>query len=124
MEIDYIALFVRDLESALYFYRDVLGFEFPYPPKHQGIEGRSGRLKIGLYDRVWLTRLLGDRGQVGIGGYPVLLSMTVPDLERTYAHLLQAGVTILTPPSWMPWGQRLLFLEDPDGNLLEIVQQP
>ncbi len=122
MEIDYLALFVQDVSRSLQFYREVLGFQFDQPPSQDGVEGRSGSLKIGLYDRRWLPRLFGNQGVRDISGYPFLLSMTVPDLEATYQGLLASGVTILTPPRLMPWGQRLLFLEDPDGNLLEIVQ--
>jgi lactoylglutathione lyase len=123
MEIDYIALFVADVQRSLIFYRDVLGFEFSKPPQPDGAEGRSGTLRIGLYERSWLPKLLGDRGQEAINGNAFLLSMTVIDLDQVYQQLLKAQVHIVQPPQLMPWGQRILFFNDPDGNLLEIVQQ-
>jgi lactoylglutathione lyase len=123
MEIDYIALFVADVERSLTFYRDVLGFEFSKPPHPDGTEGKSGALRIGLYNRSWLPKLLGDRGRDAISGTAFVLSMTVADLEQAYQQLLQAQVNILQPPQLMPWGQRILFFNDPDGNLLEIVQR-
>jgi lactoylglutathione lyase len=123
LEIDYIALFVTDVEHSLQFYRDVLGFEFPKPQKRGGVEGYSGCLKVGLYDRSWLPQLFGERGHVPISGQPFLLSMTVDDLDAIYAQLLTQGVTPLSPPQQMEWGQRILFLTDPDGNLLEIVEK-
>ena len=122
MEIDYIALFVSDVQRSVTFYRDALGFEFTTPTKPDGAEGRSGRLRIGLYDRSWLPRLLGEAADHPISGHPFLLSMTVPNLEASYQRLQQLEVTILQPPQSMDWGQRILFLADPDGNLLEIVQ--
>jgi lactoylglutathione lyase len=125
MNIDYIALFVTDVDRSVAFYRDVLGFDFPKPPKHDGCEGRSGQLKIGLYHRSWLPQLLGkgalDPPEAG-QAYPFLLSMTVPDLDAAYAKLLQCQVEIVQPPQVMPWGQRLFFCKDPDGNLLELVE--
>ena len=137
MEIDYIALFVSDVGRSLVFYRDVLGFRFDKPAKSDGAEGYSGKLKIGLYDRQWLPKLIGDRGNQVISGNPFLLSMTVPDLDQTYQQICdrQAGqqdvlnnlaipIDIISPPTLMSWGQRILFLSDPDGNLLEIVQAP
>lgn len=123
MEIDYIALFVADVHRSLAFYRDGLGFSFSKPATAEGVEGRSGSLRIGLYDRLWLERLFGARGKQPISGYPILLSMSVPDLDATYQQLLAKGIQTLTPPQQMNWGQQLFFLEDPDGNLLEIVQQ-
>jgi lactoylglutathione lyase len=130
MEIDYIALFVTDVARSHIFYRDVLGFRFEKPAKLDGVEGYSGNLKIGLYDRSWLSKLFGDRGDQMISGNPFLLSMTVNNLDQVYQELCdrQANILvdvpldIISPPALMPWGQKILFLRDPDGNLLEIVE--
>jgi lactoylglutathione lyase len=121
MEIDYIALFVTDVERSVAFYRDALGFEFTSTQPDQA-EGRVGRLRVGLYDRRWLVQLLGPSAATPIRGHSFLLSMGVPDLEAHYQHLQHLGVTILKPPQEMSWGQRLLFLADPDGNILELVE--
>jgi|GEM_PF-500336 len=130
MEIDYIALFVSDVARSLIFYRDILGFRFDKPAKPDGVEGYSGRLKIGIYDRSWLPKLFGDRGKQIISGNPFLLSMTVDDLDQVYQQICDRQLSIpesklfniISPPKVMPWGQRILFLSDPDGNVLEIVQ--
>jgi len=130
MEIDYIALFVSDVARSLIFYRDVLGFRFEKPAKSDGAEGYSGKLKIGLYDRRWLSKLFGDRGEQIISGNPFLLSMTVQNLDQVYQELcdrqanrlLGIPIDIISPPTLMAWGQKILFLRDPDGNLLEIVE--
>jgi lactoylglutathione lyase len=126
MEIDYIALFVVDVARSLVFYRDMLGFRFEKPNKPDSAEGYSGKLKIGLYDRCWLPQLFGDRGKQMISGNPFLLSMTVDNLDQIYQELCDRQVNmpidIISPPRIMPWGQKILFLNDPDGNLVEIVQ--
>jgi len=126
MEIDYIALFVSDVTRSLIFYRDVLGFSFEKPAKPDGAEGYSGKLKIGIYDRSWLSKLFGEQGEQSVSGNPFLLSMTVDNLERVYQQLCdqQANmqINIIAPPALMPWGQKILFLKDPDENILEIVQ--
>jgi lactoylglutathione lyase len=126
MEIDYIALFVSDVARSLIFYRDVLGFSFEKPAKPDGAEGYSGKLKIGIYDRSWLPKLFGDRGEQIISGHPFLLSMTVDDLDQVYQQICDRQthtlVDIISPPTLMAWGQKILFLSDPDGNMIEIVQ--
>jgi lactoylglutathione lyase len=134
MEIDYIALFVRDVMRSQVFYRDVLGFKFDKPAKPDGAEGYSGKIKVGIYDRSWLPKLFGDRGEQVISGNPFLLSMTVEDLDLVYQQIcdrivehqvdcqVDTLVDIIAPPTDMPWGQKILFLSDPDGNILEIVQ--
>ena len=126
MEIDYIALFVSDVTRSLIFYRDVLGFSFEKPAKPDGAEGYSGKLKIGIYDRSWLSKLFGEQFEQSVSGNPFLLSMTVDNLEQVYQQLCNQQATmqinIIAPPSVMPWGQKILFLKDPDNNILEIVQ--
>jgi lactoylglutathione lyase len=126
MEIDYIALFVSDVARSQIFYRDVLGFIFDKPAQPDGTEGYSGKLKIGIYDRSWLPKLFGDRGKQIISGNPFLLSMTVDDLNLAYQQICDRqthiSVDIISPPTLMAWGQRILFLSDPDGNMIEIVQ--
>ena len=127
MEIDYIALFVSDVARSLIFYRDVLGFSFEKTAKPDGAEGYSGKIKIGLYDRSWLPKLFGDRGEQMISGHPFLLSMTVDDLDQIYQKISNQQknipVNIISPPTMMDWGQKILFLSDPDGNMLEIVER-
>jgi len=127
MNVDYIALFVTDVGRSLIFYRDVLGFSFDKPAKSDSAEGYSGELKIGLYDRLWLPKLFGDRGEQTISGHPFLLSMSVDDLDLVYQQICDQQTTIpidiISPPQIMPWGQKILFLSDPDGNMLEIVQR-
>ncbi|OIP74245.1 MAG: bleomycin resistance protein [Oscillatoriales cyanobacterium CG2_30_44_21] len=134
MEIDYIALFVSDVARSLVFYRDLLGFKFDKPAKPDGAEGYSGKIKIGIYDRSWLPKLFGDRGEQAISGNSFLLSMSVADLDQTYQQILdkigdrsdiqpdQSRAEIIAAPKLMPWGQKILFLSDPDGNMIEIVQ--
>jgi len=113
MEIDYIALFVSDVARSLIFYRDVLGFIFEKPAKPDGAEGYSGKLKIGIYDRSWLPKLFGDRGKQIISGNPFLLSMTVDNLDQVYQQICDRQtnilVDIISPPTLMPWGQKILF---------------
>lgn len=123
LEIDYIALFVSDVQKSVAFYRDILGFQFDKPPSDRGCEGWSGDLKIGIYDRSWLPQLFGNRGQRPISGNPFLMSMTVSDLDTVYQDLLATKIEAVAAPREMPWGQRIIFLEDPDGNLLEIVEK-
>ncbi|AFY69574.1 Glyoxalase/bleomycin resistance protein/dioxygenase [Thalassoporum mexicanum PCC 7367] len=122
MGIDYIALFVDDVERSIVFYRDLLGLEFPKPPKNGGTEGISGNLKLGIYDRTWLVKLFGDRLESHQAGHAFLLSLPVADLGAFYQTLVTAGVEIVSPPKKMPWGQEIVFFKDPDGNLLEAVQ--
>ncbi len=122
MNIDYIAIFAEDVESLAAFYRQALEFPLGEINAYGGVEGGGGALKLGIYPRSLLPKLLGDRADAVHPGSAILLSMTVGNLDATYDRLVAMGATILRSPTLMPWGQRLMFFTDPEGNLLEIVE--
>jgi uncharacterized glyoxalase superfamily protein PhnB len=44
----------------------------------------------------------------------------VDDVDREYEELRAKGVHFVKPPTTQPWGQRIAYFEDPEGNLWEI----
>ena len=48
------------------------------------------------------------------------LSFIVADLEGTIARLEQLGATLLNPPVQLMTGLRSAYLQDPDGNWIEL----
>jgi catechol 2,3-dioxygenase-like lactoylglutathione lyase family enzyme len=57
------------------------------------------------------------------------LALRVDDVDAVYARLLAAGVTAPGSPTTItaagPWnGARCVYVEDPDGRTVELVQRP
>jgi lactoylglutathione lyase len=44
------------------------------------------------------------------------LFVYVHDLDREVRELRGAGATVLREPEQMPWGERVAYVADPDGN--------
>jgi lactoylglutathione lyase len=42
------------------------------------------------------------------------------DVDKEYEELRSRGVSFVKPPTTFPWGQRIAYFEDPEGNLWEI----
>lgn len=42
------------------------------------------------------------------------------DVDREYQRVLEAGAEPVLAPVKEPWGQRISYVTDPDGNLIEI----
>ena len=42
----------------------------------------------------------------------------VEDVDREYEELRKKGVHFVKPPTTQPWGQRIAYFEDPEGNIL------
>ena len=43
------------------------------------------------------------------------------DADAAADRLVQAGGTVVSPPTDMPWGERVADLHDPDGNLVHVA---
>lgn len=47
-----------------------------------------------------------------------ILEFLVDDVDAEHARLTAAGIQPVTAPALMPWGNRVFFLRDPDGDLV------
>jgi lactoylglutathione lyase len=49
------------------------------------------------------------------------LFIYVADVDRTVRDLREAGGDVLREPADMPWGERLAFVRDPEGNVVSLA---
>ncbi len=117
--IDHIVLRVRDLKRALDFYRDVLGCTVEREQPELGLtQLRAGR---SLIDLVTADGPLGRR--VGAANMEHFCLSVAPFEERAlFEHLASHAVAAGEPA--MRYGAqgegRSFYVEDPDGNRLEL----
>lgn len=57
-------------------------------------------------------------------GPNVALWVQVRDVDLAHAELAAAGVPVLQPPTTMPWGLRELWVSDPDGVRIAVIEVP
>ncbi len=111
-----ILLRPSEAERSHRFYRDVLGLavyrEFG-PPDHPGLVFFLGQGMLVVSGRA------GGRqdGQVEIW-------LQVRDLRAERARLAAHGVAILREPRREPWGLDEMWIEDPDGVRMVLVEIP
>ena len=121
-----ITLGVRDLDKALAFYRDGLGW--PQSSQSVGdfaIFNLSTGTALALYPRHLLAAdaKLEDNG--GFGG--ITLAQNVPDKEtvdRVLAQAVAAGGVLLKPACQAEWGGYSGYFADPDGHPWEVAWNP
>jgi uncharacterized protein len=136
--IDVITLAVRDLELALAFYRDGLGFETRgiTATEFVGDETNAAgavvmfrldrRLTLALYPRSELAKDSGlaepptQSGAFSLGQIVANRS----DVDTLLAAAKAAGATISDQPHDRPWGIYSGYFRDPDGHLWEIIHNP
>jgi uncharacterized protein len=130
--ISVITLGVRDLERALTFYRDGLG----WPTEGiVGTEFAGGavvffRLTNGSILALFpLTELARDAGLSPAQPGPPVFSLghnvrSKAEVDRILARAEQAGATIPAAAQDRVWGGYSGYFRDPDGHLWEIVWNP
>ena len=114
----------EDLERSLALYRDLLGgvetFRFPE-------EGEPGYIALDIGDaHIGLGGMGGPpihgRPQRPASGHRIELCVYVDDVDATHGRAREAGFEAVTEPADMPWGERVAYIADPDGNLLMLTQ--
>ena len=111
-----ILLRPADLGRSRRFYRDVLGLavyrEFG-PPEDPGVVFFLG------------SGLLEVSGRAdGPPGRSVMIWLQVRDVHAEHERLAAAGVRILRKPAAEPWGLTEMWIEDPDGLRIVLVEVP
>jgi uncharacterized glyoxalase superfamily protein PhnB len=98
------------------FYCSRLGFEleFAYRPAEAGDPGYLGLRRDDAH--LHLSSFAGD----GVAGS--LAYVLVDDVDALHRELLQTGVRIDMPPTNQSWGNREMYVRDPDGNKLAFVR--
>ena len=110
--IGYVNVGVRDLERAVVFYRDVLGFTLRFSePKFNYAQFDVG----GLTFAVAASETDGFTGGAP-GNRHTGIGIVVPDVDAAYRELKAKGVEFTMEPSKQPWGGYMGMFRDPDGN--------
>lgn len=116
-------LSVADLERSRRFYGAQLGGKQTYcfPDDAPAfVVLRFGASEIGLGQLGGET--LHGRPQRPAVGHRVELCVYVDDVDATVAHLRAAGAPVVLEPLDTPWGERVAYVEDPDGNLVMLTR--
>ncbi|MCR3749704.1 VOC family protein [Lentzea californiensis] len=109
---------VRDLDEALGFYVDVLGWQKRQDSTEAGMRwltvappGAQTAFALSQADAPNVSFAMG----CGI-------SLITDDIDGDVARLVAEGVTVKGEPETMPWGDRATWFSDPFGNEFFLVQ--
>ncbi len=142
LRVGHLGICVSDMERALRFYRDLLGFRALTEVHVEGPEAdRLLRLEKVDQHTVFLerdgvrlalfayaspeTESSGEPRPMNRTGFAALM-LRVDDLDATLEELRAAGVRVLddTRTDHPDYGSKLVFVCDPDGTLIELIEIP
>ena len=111
-----ILLRPADLGRSRHFYRDVLGLAIY---REFGSVNDPG---VVFFLGPGFLEVSGGPG--GPPGRSLMLWLQVRDVRAEAQRLAEAGVRILRGPTTEPWGLIEMWIEDPDGVQIDLVEVP
>jgi lactoylglutathione lyase len=118
VELNHVAIHVKDVEASGKFYREVLQLE-ALPRPAFNFPGAWFRLGVGQE-----LHLIGDRGQpVASHRQGNHFALRAEDLDAWESHFKRIGFGPILR-KLRPDGAGQIFLEDPDGHVIELCSQP
>ncbi len=128
--IEHIGIMVKDINRSVEFYTNVLGFLI------------SRKIEMDEFSAVFVEKdgskieLMEYRGrnvpkrskgmELKIGSIPLNdhISFSVEDIEDTVIELKNKGVKLELEPMELESGMKLASFKDPDGVLIELIENP
>lgn len=111
-----VIVWTDNLPAMTAFYRDTLALPVHSARPHfVAFQMGAARFSIGTHAEVQGPARESVRVTVNFG---------VADIAAAHARLVERGVSFVRPPEREHWGGWVASLRDPDGNLVQLLQQP
>lgn len=115
--VDHVSFMADDLDASLAFYVDLLGCE-PIPRPDFGFRGawlQLGTAQVHLIENAKSS----SRDGKGPSGFANHVAFSVPDYDETLAELRRKGLEVREGGN----GIRQMFVHDPAGNVIELIER-
>jgi lactoylglutathione lyase len=117
-------VFASSVKATTEFYERlgfIRHFQLPADDDDPGYVGlRRGTAELAIVDAAWPA----DQYARPVGTGPRFeMFVYVNDIDRTIDQFGDT-INVLRPPAIMPWGERVAFVTDPDGNPVALATPP
>ena len=127
MKYAYTILYVEDVEKTIVFYENAFGFQ----KKFITPESDYGELISGETTIAFASNTLGNSNlkkgynELSLEKKPngIEMAFTTENIEVDFNKAINAGATEYQPITEKPWGQKVGYLRDLNGFLIEICTQ-
>ena len=124
MQFGYTIAYVADVEASLDFFERAFGLKRRFVAPGGGFgELDTGATSLAFAnhatarDSVGHDYVAADRSDKPLG---VEIGLVTADVAAAVERAVNAGATLLNPPTVKPWGQTVAYVRCPDGVLVEL----
>ena len=123
MTLGWVIVYVEAPDDAAAFYERVFGLRVEFAVgEYAQLDTGATKLGFAAYSLGEQNFPGGVRPAAGDGQPPnVELALVHEDVDRAYRHALDAGCEGLAEPKDKPQGQRVAWVRDPFGTLVELA---
>ncbi|HVV37423.1 MAG TPA: VOC family protein [Acidimicrobiales bacterium] len=122
-----IGIVVKDPDACVPFYRDVLGlkflFDFDLPTGSHMWQFAVGECVVKLVKHKETPSAANPPGGSAGGTGLRYWTMGVDDIDLAIAPAVEAGSPVPLPVTQLMPGIRIAMIEDPEGNVVELLEQ-
>ena len=121
-----VVLWVRDMDAALHFYRDVFGLELISPPELPNKFLRAGQGAFGIPDMIVLVphpdrSVEFPREKAKRVLHHIAFRVEAAAYDALQLHMMANGLEVRTGVHPVLKGARTFYVDDPDGNEVEVI---
>ncbi len=120
-----LTLFAQEFNDVVRFYRDALGLETPWTGGSPHAEFQHEGIRFAVFPREALEEMMGVNAEYpyGLNGtFSLAIEFQDPaQVDAEYQRLKSLAVPVVYSPRDEPWGMRSAMVQDPDGNLVELM---
>ena len=121
LEFGAIGICVNNIKTMVEFYRNVIGLDIEWDGGPFAGVRMSNGVFFNLYHGEHITKLDGINKTFQVTCTTVNgEDFTPDDVDKEYNRMIQAGAQTVIPPIDAPYGMRIAYVADPEGNQVEI----
>jgi lactoylglutathione lyase len=122
MTLGFVIVYVDDPAAAASFYERTFGLPIEFAAGEEYAQMDTGTTKLG-FAAYWLGERNFEGGVRRAEGQPfnVEIALVAEDVDAAYAAAVEAGCAPLAAPEDKHQGQRVGYVRDPFGTLLELA---
>ncbi|WP_437730966.1 VOC family protein [Sorangium sp. So ce1335] len=117
-----VFVYVPDPVAAAAFYERAFGFERTFVSPDNQYCQMQGEVPLGFVHEDFARKSLPEFAQNRAGARPGGFELCVAskDVDAAFKRAVDAGATPVAQPHDVPWGQRISYVRDLNGVLVEI----